>query len=72
VGVCGGIGSDPQAIPILIGLGVKELSASVSMIPSIKAQVRSLDLDYCQKLAAQALGMETAAEVRDLVPLDEE
>jgi phosphoenolpyruvate-protein phosphotransferase len=72
VGVCGGIGSDPQAIPILIGLGVKELSASVSMIPSIKALVRSLDLDHCQKLAAQALGMETAAEVRDLVPLDEE
>jgi phosphoenolpyruvate-protein kinase (PTS system EI component) len=42
------------------------------MIPSIKALVRSLDLDHCQKLAAQALGMETAAEVRDLVPLDEE
>lgn len=72
VGVCGGIGSDPQAIPILIGLGVKELSASVTMIPSIKAQVRSLDLDHCQKLAAQALGMETAAEVRDLVPLEED
>lgn len=72
VGVCGGIGSDPQAIPILIGIGVKELSASVSMIPSIKAQVRSLDLDHCQKLAAQALGMETAAEVRDLVPLEED
>jgi phosphoenolpyruvate-protein phosphotransferase len=71
VGVCGGIGSDPQAIPILIGLGVKELSVSVSMIPSIKAQVRSLDLDHCQKLAAQALGMETAAEVRALVPMDE-
>ncbi len=72
VGVCGGIGSDPQAIPILIGLGVRELSASVTMIPSIKAQVRSLDLDHCQKLAAQALGMETAAEVRDLVPLEED
>jgi phosphoenolpyruvate-protein phosphotransferase len=71
VGVCGGIGSDPQAIPILIGLGVKELSVSVSMIPTIKAQVRSLDLDHCQKLAAQALAMETAAEVRALVPMEE-
>lgn len=70
VGVCGGIGSDPQAIPILIGLGIKELSASVSMIPSIKAQVRSLDLDHCQKLATQAIGLETAAEVRALVPLE--
>jgi phosphocarrier protein FPr len=72
VGVCGGIGSDPQAIPILMGLGVRELSASVTMIPSIKAQVRSLDLDHCQKLAAAALGMETAAAVRDLVPLEED
>ncbi|MBE7384761.1 MAG: phosphoenolpyruvate--protein phosphotransferase [Leptolyngbya sp. SIO1E4] len=71
VGVCGGIGSDPQAIPILIGLGVKELSASVSMIPSIKAQVRSLDLTRCQALATQALQLETAAAVRDLVPLEE-
>jgi phosphoenolpyruvate-protein kinase (PTS system EI component) len=33
--------------------------------------VRSLDLDHCQKLAAQALGMETAAEVRSLVPIEE-
>ncbi|MGD1940816.1 MAG: phosphoenolpyruvate--protein phosphotransferase [Leptolyngbyaceae cyanobacterium] len=71
VGVCGGIGSDPQAIPLLIGLGVKELSVSVSMIPAIKAQVRSLTLDHCQVLASQALGLETAAAVRDLVPLPE-
>ena len=72
VGVCGGIGSDPQAVPILIGLGVKELSVSVSMLPTIKAQVRSLDLNRCQKLAIQALGMETASEVRDLVPLEDD
>ena len=71
VGVCGGIGSDPQAIPILIGLGVKELSVSVSMIPTIKAQVRSLTLAHCQILASQALGLDSAAAVRDLVPLPE-
>lgn len=68
VGLCGGTGSDPQAIPILIGLGVKELSASVARIPAIKAQVRSLTLAQCQQLAAQALEMETAADVRSLVP----
>ncbi|MGB3295936.1 MAG: phosphoenolpyruvate--protein phosphotransferase, partial [Phormidesmis sp.] len=67
VGLCGGIGSDPQAVPILVGLGVKELSVSVARIPAIKAQVRSLTLARCEKLAAQALGLETAAEVRDLV-----
>lgn len=67
VGLCGGTGSDPQAVPILIGLGVKELSASVARIPAIKAQVRSLTLRQCQKLAVLALNLETAAEVRRLV-----
>ena len=71
VGVCGGIASDPQAVPILIGLGVKELSVSVPVIPSIKAQVRRLSLATCQKMAGQALALETAAEVRDLSPLEE-
>ena len=71
VGICGGIGSDPQAVPLLLGLGIQELSVSVAMIPSIKAQVRSLTLDQCQQLAAQALNLETAAAVRNLVPLEE-
>ena len=64
VGVCGGIASDPQAVPLLIGLGVDELSVSLPTIPSIKAQVRTLWLHECQELAKRALGLETAAEVR--------
>lgn len=65
-GVCGGIASDPQAVPLLIGLGVKELSVSVPTIPSIKAQVRELTLADCQTLAEQAIALNTAAEVRAL------
>jgi phosphocarrier protein FPr len=72
VGVCGGVAGDPQAVPILIGLGVKELSVSVPVIPTVKAQVRSLSLGQCQKLAGQAIALETAAEVRDLWPLPED
>jgi phosphocarrier protein FPr len=68
VGVCGGMASDPQAVPILIGLGVSELSVSVPAIPAIKAQIRKLDLAGCQKLAQAALSLDTAAEVRALVP----
>ena len=71
-GICGGIGSDPQAVPLLIGLGVKELSVSIPTIPSIKAQVRDLSYMECQRLAEQALALDTAAEVRDLYPLPEE
>jgi len=72
VGVCGGIGSDPQAVPILMGLGVKELSVSVPTIPSIKAQIRSVHLADCQQLAQQALSAESAADVRELSPLMED
>jgi phosphoenolpyruvate-protein kinase (PTS system EI component) len=68
VGVCGGMASDPQAVPILIGLGVNELSVSVPAIPAIKAQIRTLSLADCQKLAQQALTLDTAADVRALVP----
>jgi multiphosphoryl transfer protein len=68
VGVCGGIASDPQAVPILIGLGVDELSVSVPAVPAVKAQVRSLSLSQCQDLAARALTADSAAAVRALVP----
>ncbi|WP_373973916.1 phosphoenolpyruvate--protein phosphotransferase [Chitinibacter sp. SCUT-21] len=64
VGVCGGIASDPMAIPLLLGIGVDELSASVPTIPAIKALVRTLDKAECQKLAAEILQLGTAAEVR--------
>jgi multiphosphoryl transfer protein len=68
VGVCGGVASDPQAVPLLIGLGVAELSVSVPSIPDIKAQIRTLDMAECKRLAQQALELESAAEVRALCP----
>ncbi|MGG6240872.1 phosphoenolpyruvate--protein phosphotransferase [Nodosilinea sp. AN01ver1] len=71
VGVCGGVAGDPQAVPILLGLGVKELSVSVPVIPAVKAQVRALTMTRCQDLAQQALNLDSAAQVRDLVPLEE-
>jgi phosphocarrier protein FPr len=71
-GICGGVASDPQAVPILIGLGIKELSCSIPAIPSVKAQIRELTLSNCQQLAEQALKRPTAAAVRELVPLEDE
>jgi len=70
VGVCGGVAGDPQAVPILVGLGVDELSVSVPSIPAVKAEVRARSLADCQALAAQALACDTAADVRALVPTE--
>ncbi len=72
IGVCGGAATDPQAVPILVGLGVDELSCSIPAIPSIKARVRSYSLQQCKDLAAQALACATPTEVRALVPVDED
>lgn len=72
VGVCGGIGSDPRAVPILIGLGVDELSVSLPAIPTVKAQVRTLRTDACRELAERALAADSAEDVRALIPDPEE
>nr|WP_255500804.1 phosphoenolpyruvate--protein phosphotransferase [Caulobacter sp. 17J80-11] len=67
VGVCGGLASDPVAAPILIGLGVTELSAAPSAVPGLKAVIRDLRASDCRAVASRALDLTSAAEVRALV-----
>lgn len=64
IGVCGGLASDPLAAPILIGLGITELSAVPSQVPAIKAVVRGLKMDECRVLAERACAASSAHEVR--------
>ena len=68
VGICGGVAGDPQALPILIGLDVDELSVSLPAIPAVKAQIRRLRLTSCRDLAQRALNCQTVEEVRALEP----
>jgi phosphoenolpyruvate-protein phosphotransferase len=67
VAVCGALASDPAAIPILVGLGVRELSAVPTAVPQIKRRIRSLDAAACTELAEHALQQKGAAEVRALL-----
>jgi phosphocarrier protein FPr len=64
VGVCGGIAGDVLAGPVLIGLGVDELSVSGGSIPAVKAMVRRQSLDKCRLIAQQALKLSTSQDVR--------
>jgi len=66
VGICGELAADPQAIPILVGLGIDELSVTVPAVPTVKAQVRTLSHEKAKSLAKQALQCKTAKEVRQL------
>lgn len=63
--VCGGLASDPEAVPVLMGLGVDELSVNVGSIPAVKSLIRKQNLERCKTLAADALTMLTATEVRE-------
>ncbi len=64
VGVCGEMASNTQAVPLLVGMGVDELSMSASVIPEIKSIIRSLGYENMRQLVVPALDLETAEEVR--------
>jgi phosphoenolpyruvate-protein phosphotransferase len=65
-GVCGELASDPEAAPVLVGLGIAELSANAPSIPAVKEAVRDVDSETARDLAERALELSSAAEVRAL------
>ena len=67
VGVCGAMAGDPLAVPVLIGLGVTELSVAIPAVPVIKERVRSLNLEECRRVAARCLEAADAQEARELL-----
>lgn len=62
--VCGLMASEKLAIPVLIGLGVKNLSMTVSAVPENKAFIRTLTYAKCKEVADHCLTLGTAVEVR--------
>jgi phosphocarrier protein FPr/phosphocarrier protein len=67
VGLCGALASDPLAAPLLVGLGISELSVSTPAIAAVKAALARVSSDQCRDLAAAALALEDAAAVRQLL-----
>jgi phosphocarrier protein FPr/phosphocarrier protein len=67
VAVCGGLASEPAAVPVLLGLGVHELSVVPTLVPQLKSLIRTLTLDSCRSLAQRAVALDTAEAVRALV-----
>ena len=66
-GVCGGLASEPLAAGLLVGLGVRELSATAASVPSVKAALRPLTLIRCIAVAKQALTLASPDAVRALL-----
>jgi phosphotransferase system enzyme I (PtsI) len=63
-GACGELGSNPMAIPVLIGLGIEELSVSASALPQTIAQIRGLNFQRCREIAQKTLSLATEDDVK--------
>jgi multiphosphoryl transfer protein len=67
VAICGGVAGDSTAVPILLGLGIGELSVVPALIPALKQQIGGLRIERCRELAQRCLSLASAAQVRERV-----
>ena len=67
VAVCGELAGDAAAVPLLLGLGVRELSMGAARIAAAKQAVRGADLAAARRLATAALAADSPAAVRRLL-----
>ena len=63
VGVCGEMAGEPALVPLLVGLGVDELSVTPALIPSVKFLLRRLRLSEARETAEFALGCGSGQEI---------
>jgi phosphoenolpyruvate-protein phosphotransferase (PTS system enzyme I) len=66
-GICGEMGGHPMAVPLLIGLGIDELSVVPAVLPEIKKIIRSLNYSEMQDLASRALQSDSSEEVERML-----
>jgi phosphotransferase system enzyme I (PtsI) len=66
VSICGEIAGDHYFTPILLGLGYRELSMAPVFLPRVKLMVRAFPIHECEEMAAQALALGHAREIRAL------
>jgi phosphoenolpyruvate-protein kinase (PTS system EI component) len=66
VSLCGNLASEPLAALLLVGFGIRELSAVPAALPAVRHAISQVTASDCKAFAARALGLESAAEVRTL------
>lgn len=63
IGMCGELAGNARATPVLLGLGLDELSMSAPAIPAVKEAVRAVSMEDARRIAAEVLQLESAEEV---------
>ncbi|OGV82144.1 MAG: phosphoenolpyruvate--protein phosphotransferase [Lentisphaerae bacterium RIFOXYA12_64_32] len=66
VGICGEMASEPLLVPLVLGLGINELSMSPVAVGLVKRLIRRIRMYEAEQLVEQAVGCETAGQVRAL------
>lgn len=67
IGICGEMGGQIEAVPLLFAMGFDELSISGAGLPAVKQLIRRLNYRHCRELLARALNAASADAVRELV-----
>lgn len=67
IGLCGELGAKGSVLPLLVGLGLDEISMSAPSIPATKARLAQLDSKACRQLLNQAMACRTSLEVEHLL-----
>jgi phosphotransferase system enzyme I (PtsI) len=63
VGVCGEMAGDIALVPLLLGLGMDELSTAAILVPRVKRAVQSLSIPECRELVEETFKLDTASEI---------
>jgi len=67
IGMCGEMASDPIMAPILVGMGLDELSMSPASVPEVKKLIRSVSIKEVREMAQKVFSFSTAWEIEDYV-----
>ena len=67
VSVCGQMSSEPMFVPLLLGMGLRELSVTPQAIPVIKELIRSVSIRDCEELATKAYDLDLARDIENFL-----
>src|SRR5204863_7551683 len=62
-GVCGEMAGEIELTPLLLGLGVDELSVSPALVPRVKSAIRNVSREECEKLVEEVLVLDTPTAI---------
>lgn len=70
VTVCGQMSSEPKFVPLLLGLGIRQLSVTPLAIPDVKDVIRHLSIERAEQIAQHALSLDLARDVENYVRIE--